>query len=106
MTKTAPELALSESAWQSRVIGLARLYGWLCVHMRPARTAKGWRTPYEGDLGLPDLILARGGRVLLVELKTDTGRTTAQQDAWLTALGECGRLWRPRDWACVVEELA
>lgn len=99
------ELALDEAAWMSRVMDYARLRGWLRVHIRPARTSRRWRTPYEGDPGLPDLVLARDGQVLLVELKVPRGRTTAEQDAWLAAAGQHGRLWRPEHWPRVMDEL-
>ncbi|MGV9840031.1 VRR-NUC domain-containing protein [Nocardia niigatensis] len=100
--KMAPML---EADLQTTVIEMARLYGWKVVHLRPARTAHGWRTAYEGDSGVPDLILARRGRVLLVELKSDKGRVKPEQQAWLVEAGENGRLWRPKDLELIKEEL-
>ena len=35
--------------------------------------------------GFPDLVLAKNGVVLIVELKTDTGVATPDQVAWLLA---------------------
>lgn len=96
---------LSEANFQRRVMDFAKLCGWRCVHLRPARTEHGWRTAYEGDPGLPDLVLARRGRVLLVELKSDSGKPTLDQTAWLLAAGFNGHLWAPRDWAAVLEAL-
>lgn len=90
--------ALSEADFQHRVIDTAHLYGWRCVHLRAAKTAHGWRTPYQGDPGLPDLVLARRGVVRLAELKSDKGKPTADQLAWLEQAGQFGHLWRPRDW--------
>ena len=65
-----------------------------------------YRTPYEGDAGLPDLIMARAGVVLLVELKSRTGRPTRDQTAWLKEAGPNGRLWSPNDWPEIRLELA
>jgi hypothetical protein len=96
---------LSEAAFQTRIIDLANLLGWHCVHYRPAWQGGKWRQPLSGHIGAPDLILARGGRVILAELKTDRGRLTAEQQAWLAALGAHGRLWRPRDWPDIVATL-
>lgn len=96
---------LTEADLQQRVLDYARLRGWRCAHIRPARTTAGWRTPYQGDPGLPDLVLARGGVVVLAELKTARGRTTVEQDAWLAAAGGHGRLWRPDSWVTIMEEL-
>jgi hypothetical protein len=56
--------------------------------------------------GCPDIIAARRGKVLLAELKSATGKTTSQQDAWLTAAGDHARLWRPSDWNTILAELA
>ena len=99
------EPALTEDAWKSRIVATAQLHGWRCAHFRVARTNKGWRTPVEGDRGLPDLVLAKNGVVLLAELKTDRGKLGPGQGEWLQALGEHGRLWRPRDWKDVLHEL-
>lgn len=88
------------------VIDLAHLRGWLVVHHRPARTEKGWRTPTQGDKGVPDLILARRGVVILAELKSDRGRLTLEQMAWRDALGQHWRVWRPADLPRIVEELS
>lgn len=89
---------LSENDFKRRVIDTAMLYGWRVCHFRPARTRRGWATPIEGHAGMPDLVLAKGGRVLLVELKSDTGRVEPEQRKWLDASGANGLLWAPRDW--------
>jgi hypothetical protein len=96
---------LTEKQFQQRVVDLAHLTGWHVVHYRPAWQSGRWRTPMTGDSGAPDLILARSGVVLLAELKTDQGRLTDPQRAWLKALGANGRVWRPRDWAEIAAEL-
>jgi hypothetical protein len=96
----------SEVEFTRTVIQTARSYRWRVVHIRPALTADGkWRTPYEGHSGLPDLILARNGRVLLVELKSAAGKATADQRAWLQAAGSNGHLWRPQHWDLILKEL-
>lgn len=89
---------MSESHLQSRIIDTAQLLGWRVAHFRAARTAKGWRTPLEGDPGFPDLVLARDGCLLAAELKAETGHVSAHQVEWLRHLGDHGRLWRPSDW--------
>jgi hypothetical protein len=95
--RQALDLAELEDDLKAWVIELAQLMGWRVVHFRPARTARGWRTAYEGDDGFPDLVLARDGVVLVVELKSQTGRFRPGQREWLAALGAAGRLWRPSD---------
>jgi hypothetical protein len=97
---------LSESDLQRRVMDLAKLRGWMVCHFRAAKTQRGrWVTPIAGHAGAPDLLLARGGVVLLAELKSRTGQLRPGQGEWLAALGEHGRLWRPASWSEIEETL-
>ena len=102
---------ITEREFQKQVIELAHLFGWRVAHFRPARTIRNgretWRTPVEADgAGFPDLVLAKDGRVLFVELKTDSGKLTKLQQEWHIALGENARIWRPADWSQIEAELA
>lgn len=95
----APAAAVTEKAFMQRVVGLARACGWMVYHTFDSR-----RSPS----GFPDLVLCRGGRVVAMELKAAHGRPTAAQLAWLEAFraGGCeAYLFRPGDWAQVVEVL-
>ena len=91
----------TEAAFQQQVIDLAQLSGWLVHAERPARMADGrWRTPIQGMAGFPDLVLVRE-RVLFVELKSERGKLSPEQEQWLAVLRTAGadaRLWRPSDW--------
>lgn len=88
----------TEAQLQAAVIELAHLRGWKVAHFRPAQTAKGWRTPVQGDNGFPDLVLARRGDVLLIELKSEKGKVEPEQLAWGEAIGITWKVWRPSDW--------
>jgi hypothetical protein len=98
---------VTEKDLQRTVIEIAKLYGFRVAHQRPARTANGWRTAIEGDVGFPDLVLLRGvrngqpARLLFVELKTARGKPSPDQVKWLELLQEVPRievhLWRPMD---------
>lgn len=102
----AADGGLLEEEWASFVIGAAKAHGWMVAHFRPARTTRGWRTPVEGHSGSPDLLLARRGVVLLVELKRDTTKPRPDQAAWLAAIGpRHGSVWRPRDREAVLKIL-
>jgi VRR-NUC domain-containing protein len=93
--------AISEASFQIRVVEVARMYGWLVHHTRPAlRQSGGYSTPIQGVPGFPDLCLARRGRVLMVELKTELGKLSEFQERWLEALSGDGAevfVWRPSD---------
>lgn len=102
----------SEDDLLGAIIDLARYGGWMIHHGRPARTNSGWRTPIQGDIGFPDLVLAhpRHG-IVFAELKSRTGRLTTAQWAWADILDAAARLagdavhvytWRPADWPDIV----
>lgn len=104
-------LKASEKQWQQTVIEIAQRFGWRVAHFRTSRTGSGgYATAVQADgAGYPDLTLTRGTRLLFVELKTDKGRLSPEQAAWLTALSTaapgCVAVWRPRDWAEVEQAL-
>jgi hypothetical protein len=88
--RTQNQTPITEKQWQEQVIDLARMFGWRIAHFRPAQTSKGWRTAVAADgQGYPDLTLARD-RIIFLELKTDTGKLSAAQTAWLNHLAAAG----------------
>jgi hypothetical protein len=99
-----------EADWKSRVLDAAKLFGWRYAHFRPARTAQGWRTAFEGHAGFPDLVLLRPPRLLLVELKRDGKQPTDEQAEWLQQFsrvpGVEAYCWRPAMWQDVYLTLA
>ena len=115
-TATAPASAtiahnVTEAAFLRQVVDLAHYTGWLVHHCRPAVLPSGkWATHISGDAGFVDLVLAKEGRVIFVELKSEKGKVTDAQQAWRWALG-AGRpgcnafVWRPSDWKAIVEIL-
>jgi hypothetical protein len=111
-TVAALPLTLSEAAFQTTVIDFALLRRWHVVHYRPALDrpqrqgqTKHWATPLQGHPGAPDLLLARSGVALNVELKSQRGRLSPMQREWSAELGASYRCWRPSDWPAIVEEL-
>lgn len=80
---------MNEEQLGEAILDLARLYGWLAFHPRPARTAKGWRTLTQGDTGFPDWVLVRPPRVIFLELKSDKGAIRPMQAVWADALNDC-----------------
>lgn len=78
--------AMTEGQLQERVLDMARLFGWLSYHAFDSR---------RSEEGFPDLVLARDGFVLLVELKSQVGRQTTAQQRWQR--NALALLWRPID---------
>ena len=91
-----------EGDFLAQVVEVAQRYGWLVAHHPDSRKL-------QGDPGLPDLVLARGGWVIFAELKSERGRVSDDQQRWLDAIGpdieaECADatshaayVWRPAD---------
>ena len=99
---------VSEAEFQTAVVGLADLCGWLACHFhdsrREVRRRDGTRL-FVGDKatrGFPDLVLVRPPDLLFVELKSEKGRLTKAQREWRDSLIQCPGvrycLWRPSDW--------
>lgn len=98
------DLAVDEATFQNQVIELATILGWQVLHVRKSigRRAGGraWQTT-TSIKGWPDLFMwhPRHG-VLARELKSDTGKVTAEQEevlASLCAAGVDAGVWRPAD---------
>jgi hypothetical protein len=96
--------AMTEAEFTDAVLEYAKITGWRSIHLRPAKTEKGCRTAVQGDgKGFPDLLLIRGDRLVIAELKSDTGRPPkGEQMEWLRAfhaVTPAVYTWRPSDWA-------
>jgi hypothetical protein len=98
-----PLPGVSEAEFLRQILTLARLHGWLVAHFRPAHTRTGWRTAVQGDgIGFPDVVMVRGRRLAVVEVKSQKGTLTASQERWLAKFEDAGArafIWRPSDWA-------
>jgi VRR-NUC domain len=89
---------ISEARFQRQIIDYAELMGWRCYF-----TYRSNHSP----VGFPDLVLVRRPRVVWIEVKTERGRLSDAQRAWINELADCGQevhVVRPSQWR-VVEEL-
>jgi hypothetical protein len=100
-----PGVTETEAGFTTAVIALARLHGWVVNHQLPLRTARGWATGTQGDVGFPDVIAVKGGRLIIAELKVKTA-VRPEQDIWLNRFaavpGAEVYVWRPVDWNRIV----
>lgn len=111
-----PWADLKELAFQQAVYNFAHAHGWLVAHFRTVEIKRaGGRPSYHATavgfdgVGWPDLVLVRDGAILFRELKTDTGSTSIEQDAWLGRLAAAGQdvgIWRPRAYALITATLS
>ena len=100
--------SLTEQQFQKQVVQLAKLYKWRVAHFRCVRVQRrGGAVYYETPVGVdgkgwPDLVMLRGNRLVVAELKVGKNKTTPEQDAWLAAFRSFEDaevyLWRPSDW--------
>lgn len=134
------QLKQTEKQFERAVRELAAAKGWLVAHFSDSRREVVNRRTGErrlvgdsGAKGFPDLVMARGGRIVFAELKAAKGRLSGEQKEWLVALGgefdgsvppdialrfQIGsvqstsqiskwvRCWRPEDWPEIERVLA
>jgi hypothetical protein len=90
----------SEKEFMKRVVGLAKLTGWLCYHTFDSR---------RSSPGFPDLVLVRPPDIIFAELKNNKGKLSDKQWVWHETLKQCPGvsfyLWRPQDWESVIDIL-
>lgn len=94
----------TEAGFQRTVTEYATWRGWRWYHTHDSR-----RSPS----GFPDLVLVRGQNLIFVELKSEKGRVTSDQQEWIDALsatnydhsGPLVFVWRPSDWESIEREL-
>ena len=90
-------LKMSEGNLQAAVIQFAELRSWRLYHV--AKVRKQLRS--HTSEGFPDLVMLRGKRQVVVELKREGEDPTPKQWEWLEAFEAVGAetyVWRPADW--------
>jgi len=92
------DVTVSEAAFQEQVIEYAHLRGWRSYHAHDSRRSAP---------GFPDLVLLRVGKMIVAELKRESGVLSKPQREFLIELmavaGASGGavsvcVWRPSDW--------
>lgn len=90
---------VTEKQFQKHVTDYADAHGWKWHHpFYSQKSSEGW----------VDLVLVRD-RIIFAELKTEYGKPTKAQLAWMRALERAGAavfLWRPSQWDMIREVLA
>jgi len=110
-------LTISEDDFTETVLMYAKLGGWQVFHIpdwmwrsifslwKRHGHRKGRTWPAKG---FPDLILLKPPELLVVEIKSETGRTSPEQRTWLQAFAACGvetQVWKPRDLDAIRQRL-
>lgn len=95
-----PAGRMNEKEFTRTVIALAQSEGWLAAHFLPSINRRGqWRTAVQGDgAGFPDVVLVRGGWILMPELKIPPNKPTPEQQKWIQALNGAhvfSEVWTP-----------
>lgn len=96
--QTKPQVASRERDFQAEVLKVAQMAGWQSYHTHDSRRSAP---------GFPDLVLAKPGRLIFAELKTNTGKLTPEQATWLNVLAHTVTgvevyQWTPRDWDTIL----
>lgn len=87
--------AMTEDELQQGLTDALTYCGWRWHHVRRADWAQ-----QMGHAGFPDIVAARDGRILFLELKTESGRIDPEQTRWLAEVQLEGG--EDRVQACVV----
>jgi len=94
-------MADPEAQLQRAVLDLCQYRHVLVHHCRPAMLQSGRiATPIQGNAGFVDLVIAGTAGVLWRELKSEDGRPSKAQAAWIALLNRSGAdvaIWRPSD---------
>ena len=85
VTETS-QIKMSEGQLLALVLEYAEIRHWHRHHTRPAWTSKGYRTPIQGDIGFPDLCLARKDKIIFWECKAIGGKCSPEQATWIEIL--------------------
>jgi len=83
--------SMKEKEFQSMVEDIAELRGWTFYHTRNS---------IGSQKGFPDLVMLRGEREVVAELKSQKGKISEEQKDWLEKYKLVGAevfLWRPSD---------
>jgi hypothetical protein len=82
--------ARSELDWPTAIGDRLDDFGWIWHDTYRTRRTPGRWTPEHSAKGVSDLICLRPRRVLWLEIKTETGRVTPQQEACIEELRQAG----------------
>ena len=91
---------MTEDELLTAILEAAAYLGWMIYHVR--RSDLGI---VQGTPGFPDLVLAKGGRTLFLELKSWTGHLTDAQRRWLEAIGDGAQIVTPDRLDSVLRDL-
>lgn len=91
-----------EKHFAKQVEYLLDVNGWVWKHDETSMRPDGrFATAFRGKRGFPDYIAVRGDRIILAELKSETGRLSQGQKDWLEAFRFTNKVevfvWRPKD---------
>ena len=90
---------MRESDFQRQVVDLAKMLGWAV-----------WWTKWSlhSPKGMPDLMMARNGRLVLAELKVNASLSAEQRESLWTLAGTGAEVfcWKPTCWPEIERVLA
>lgn len=75
-TTTGPTERKSERAYMAELVDVLGRFGWRSYHTFDSR---------HSVAGFPDIVAIKGSRLLAIEVKSDTGKVSAEQREWLVA---------------------
>jgi len=110
-------MSITERDFSSQVESLLTLFQWRWMHSRPARVMRHgeetYETAYSGHKGWLDYAATRDGVLLIMEIKSETGKLTKEQKEWVDEWEKVSqynsnvfvRVFRPSDYESLEETL-
>jgi hypothetical protein len=83
-----PDYRATELECEATIIKSAKMAGWLVHGSRVAYSRGKFSTPIKGHAGFPDLVLVKGERLIIVELKRRPNKVEPEQEVWLKAFAQ------------------
>lgn len=102
------KLDITEKQFSKQLEDLFKLFGWKYSH-----TYEQTHYARRSTKGFPDYVAVRDGLIIFAELKSEKGKLTEEQEAWIKELGAVEKhslgvmvfVWRPSDINKIVEIL-
>ena len=113
MNKSDTGQPITEFQFSLQVEDLLKIFGWRWTHFLAARSTKGYITPIKGYKGFTDYVAVRDGILLFIELKSEKGKLTPEQEIWIDMLKAVAKhslgimvfVWRPSDLQEIIDIL-
>ena len=84
MNQEIKHIILTEAQFATQVEDLLTRFGWMFYHVY-----EQFKHAKRSSKGFPDYVAMRNGRLLFIEIKSQHGKLSPDQQTWLEGLARC-----------------